>query len=583
MPTLQAWKGDAMAEKLRKTPLLDELEKGPWPSFVKEIKKSAAKNPMANDQLGMLERSYKDKIGHWKHGGLVGVMGYGGGVIGRYSDLPEEFPECAEFHTMRVNQPSGWFYTADVLRKLCDIWEKHGSGLTNMHGSTGDIILLGAKTEALEPVFSELTEIGFDLGGSGSDVRTPSCCCGEARCEWACYDTMKSHLRPHPALPGRAAPPGLPLQVQVQDGRLPQRLRGLGRPLGHVDHRHLAGRHPDRPGRGRRLRQERQVDIAEDVVDRCPTGCMKWDGKAFAIDNANCVKCMHCINVMPKALAPGKDRGATILLGAKAPIIGGALLSSVLVPFIEMDDPEDINELAEEIWDLWGEHGKNRERVGEFIQRIGLGNFLEQIGLDPEPEMVMHPRTNPYIFFELRRGGIDMSATPGYSQEDRHRSSALRTVPAPDHQEELRQVEVPRDPEAGRADARRRVRRQALLGARGHAAPDQHRDHPAVRRHRRRVLRRPPALHQPQQRRVPGRRREQDRSADRAPQEGRLPGRRHGRRRSPTSSTPRAGSTATRRPPTPRAWSSRSWTSSSRTSTAPRSCRPSCASPSPAA
>jgi sulfite reductase alpha subunit len=96
-----------MAGKMRETPLLDELEKGPWPSFVKEIKRSAAKNPMANDQMGLLERSYKDKIGHWKHGGLVGVMGYGGGVIGRYSDLAEEFPECSEFHTLRVNQPSG--------------------------------------------------------------------------------------------------------------------------------------------------------------------------------------------------------------------------------------------------------------------------------------------------------------------------------------------------------------------------------------------------------------------------------------------------------------------------------------------
>ncbi len=118
----QAWKGDAMAEKLRKTPLLDELEKGPWPSFVTEIKKSAVSNKMANDELGILERSYSDKIGHWKHGGLVGVMGYGGGVIGRYSDLPEVFPEVAEFHTIRVSQPSGWFYTADVLRKLSDVW-----------------------------------------------------------------------------------------------------------------------------------------------------------------------------------------------------------------------------------------------------------------------------------------------------------------------------------------------------------------------------------------------------------------------------------------------------------------------------
>ena len=52
---------------------------------------------------------------------------------------------------------------------------------------------------------------------------------------------------------------------------------------------------------------------------------MNWDGKALKIDDANCVKCMHCINAMPKALRPGDDRGATILIGAKAPIIGGAL------------------------------------------------------------------------------------------------------------------------------------------------------------------------------------------------------------------------------------------------------------------
>jgi sulfite reductase alpha subunit len=110
---------------------------------------------------------------------------------------------------------------------------------------------------------------------------------------------------------------------------------------------------------------------------------------------------MHCINLMPKALKPGKERGATILVGAKAPIVGGALLSSVLVPFIEMKPPyEDIKELAEAIWDFWGEHGKNRERVGEFIQRVGLGTFLEEIGLDPIPDMITHPRTNPYIFFD---------------------------------------------------------------------------------------------------------------------------------------------------------------------------------------
>jgi len=168
--------------KKYETPMLNELQKGGWPSFVTEIKLAAETNAMSNDLLGLLEQSYHEKLGHWKHGGIVGVMGYGGGVIGRYTDLPEKYPNISHFHTMRINQPAGWYYTSDALRTLCDIWDEHGSGLTNMHGSTGDIVLLGTRTEDLEPIFHKLTAKGFDLGGSGSDVRTPSCCCGMSRC-----------------------------------------------------------------------------------------------------------------------------------------------------------------------------------------------------------------------------------------------------------------------------------------------------------------------------------------------------------------------------------------------------------------
>lgn len=390
-----------MAKKMKPTPQLDELEKGPWPSFVKEMKLAAKDSSMSADAVGILERSYEDKVGHWKHGGIVGVRGYGGGVIGRYNDIPEEFPDVAEFHTVRVNQPSGWFYTSDALRTLCDIWDKHGSGLTNMHGSTGDIVFLGTTTEALEPIFSELSEAGFDLGGSGSDVRTPSCCCGMARCEWACYDTMavthdltmeyQDELH-RPAFPYKFKfkCAGCPNDCVASVARADLSIIGTWRDNIQMD-QDAVGEYVGNGG----------LDIVRDVINRCPSKCMSWNGKKLAIDNSNCVRCMHCINAMPKALAPGKDRGATIMVGAKAPIIEGALLSSVLVPFLEMEPPyEDLKELCDAMWDLWGEHGKNRERIGEFIQRIGLGNFLEQIGLDPAPEMVMQPRTNPYIFYE---------------------------------------------------------------------------------------------------------------------------------------------------------------------------------------
>ena len=173
------------------TPLLDQLEGGPWPSFVTDLKHQAETKPEVYDILGQLELSYKDRITHWKHGGIVGVFGYGGGIVGRYSDVPEQFPGVEHFHTVRVAQPASKYYSTENLRKLMDLWEKHGSGVTNMHGSTGDIILLGCRTEALEPFFWDLThEMGQDLGGSGSNLRTPECCLGQSRCEWSCYDTL---------------------------------------------------------------------------------------------------------------------------------------------------------------------------------------------------------------------------------------------------------------------------------------------------------------------------------------------------------------------------------------------------------
>ena len=141
------------------TPLLDELKTGPFPSFVTEIEKATETADYAKDLLGVLELSFKEKQTHWKHGGIVGVRGYGGGVIGRYSDVPDQFPGVAHFHTVRVNQPSGFFYKTDSLREICDIWDKYGSGLTNMHGSTGDLVLLGTNTESLEPIFAELSII----------------------------------------------------------------------------------------------------------------------------------------------------------------------------------------------------------------------------------------------------------------------------------------------------------------------------------------------------------------------------------------------------------------------------------------
>ncbi len=409
------------------TPLLDQLESGPWPSFVTDLKRQAETHPDVYDILGQLELSYKDRITHWKHGGIVGVFGYGGGIVGRYSDVPERFPGVEHFHTIRVAQPASKYYSTENLRKLMDLWEKHGSAVTNFHGSTGDIILLGTRTENLEPFFWDLThEMGQDLGGSGSNLRTPACCLGQSRCEWSCYDTQETcyHLTLHyqdeihrPAFPYKFKFKfsGCPNDCVAAIARSDISVIGTWRDEIRIDQaavkEYVAGNYPANGG-SHSGRDWGPFDVNKEVIDLCPTECMWMEGDELKIDDKECTRCMHCINVMPRALRPGADQGATILVGAKAPILDGAQMSTLIVPFMKIEkenEYEELIEFIETVWDWWMEVGKNRERVGETIQRVGLPTFIKVMGVDPIPQMIRTPRENPYVFWaeEEVEGGFE--------------------------------------------------------------------------------------------------------------------------------------------------------------------------------
>lgn len=414
-----------------KTPLLDQLESGPWPSFVSDLKQEAkkrAKNEkglelqipvdVVEDLLGILELSYKHGMTHWKHGGIVGVFGYGGGVIGRYCDQPEMFPGVAHFHTIRVAQPSGKFYSTEYLRQLCNLWDFRGSGVTNMHGSTGDIILIGTRTQQLEEIFYEMSHnMNQDLGGSGSNLRTPADCIGQARCEYACYDTQdlcytltvdyQDELH-RPAFPYKFKFKfdGCPNCCVASIARADMSFIGTWKDNIRIDAEavkaYVGGE--IKPNAGAHAgRDWGAFDIQKEVVALCPTGCMKFEKGKLSINNKECTRCMHCINVMPRALRIGNDRGCSILVGAKAPILDGAQMGSLLVPFVEVN-PDDgyqaIKDVIESIWDWWMEEGKNRERLGELIKRQGFQKLLEATGIDPMPQHVKEPRSNPYIFWK---------------------------------------------------------------------------------------------------------------------------------------------------------------------------------------
>ncbi|MEW7978296.1 MAG: dissimilatory-type sulfite reductase subunit alpha [gamma proteobacterium symbiont of Phacoides pectinatus] len=395
-----------MAKAMHETPMLDQLESGPWPSFVTGLKRLAAEKEMMVDLLGQLETSYETRKGYWK-GGTVGVIGYGGGVIPRFTELKDEndkplFPAAAEFHTLRIMPPPGMHYDTATLRKFCDIWEQYGSGLIALHGQSGDIMFQGCTTDNVQPAFDAINELGFDMGGAGPAVRTGMSCIGAARCEQSCVDEakiMRSLVNNalddmhRPALPYKFKykVSGCPNDCMNSIQRADLAIIGTWRDEMKVDQEEI----------GNYVRRMGRKKITDNVITRCPTQSLSLnDDDTLSVDNKTCSRCMHCINVLTKALSPGDDKGVTLLCGGKRTLKIGDLMGTVIVPFMKMDGAEDherLEELATEILDFFAENALEHERTGEMIERIGLVNFLEGVGLEVDPNMINNPRTNPYV------------------------------------------------------------------------------------------------------------------------------------------------------------------------------------------
>ncbi len=395
-----------MDKKSHETTLLDELEDGPWPSFVSGLKRLAgdSEKPYSNmmtDLLGQLEKSYETKRGYWK-GGTVSVYGYGGGIIPRFSEVAEEFPDSSEFHTLRVQPPAGFHYSTDVLRQLCDIWEEHGSGLIAFHGQSGDIMFQGCSTENTQKAFDDLNKIGFDLGGAGPALRTSMSCVGHARCEQSCFDESRALRTVINSFLDEMHRPALPYKFKFKFSgcandcvnaiqRSDFAVIGTWRDDIKVKQDEVKN-YVDKMGRKYTI---------DNVIARCPTNALSLnDDDTLDIDNRSCVRCMHCINVMTKALSPGDDKGATILIGGKRSLKIGDQFGSVIIPFFKLETDEDfekLTELAETVIEFFADNALEHERVGETIDRIGLPAFLEGIGVEIDPHMLAHPRTNSFV------------------------------------------------------------------------------------------------------------------------------------------------------------------------------------------
>ncbi|MCX8137836.1 MAG: sulfite reductase, dissimilatory-type subunit alpha, partial [Pyrobaculum aerophilum] len=166
--------------------VLKELEKGPWPSHVTELRKT--RYPLHVYGVGLVAR--KSPWGP----AAVKVEYVNTGVLSRWAR--DWVPGGGSEVHFRVFHTPGKFLRTDFVRKITKISRELGVGLIELVGQTGALVL-NLTPETAEQMVDALREIGTDVGGSGDAIRALNACVGPALCEFALYDTLKWYAEFH--------------------------------------------------------------------------------------------------------------------------------------------------------------------------------------------------------------------------------------------------------------------------------------------------------------------------------------------------------------------------------------------------
>jgi sulfite reductase alpha subunit len=295
--------------------------------------------------------------------------------------------------------PCGNFFKTSSMRKLCEIADKYAYGLFHLLSTGGDLEMLGIPTENLKPAVQEINAIGFDVGSTGDDYRTSEECIGPAKCDLTLYDTLGFREAWYQRFLDDVQYPRFPHKVKMKFSGCPNDcVRGCQKADLFIC------------GVFRDLPKINNVKVAEwaakggniaHIVSRCPGRAMEWDGKRLTIDADSCLRCMYCINKV-SGIRPGEDRGVAVLVGGKMRGKYGPMLARVLVPFIKAVPPDykEVFDLLERIAEVYDEHARKKERVGDFVYRIGWDTFMELVGIKPTAHHLAEPRTNLFIHWE---------------------------------------------------------------------------------------------------------------------------------------------------------------------------------------
>ncbi|MEM0464705.1 dissimilatory-type sulfite reductase subunit alpha [Pyrobaculum sp.] len=354
--------------------ILKQLEGGPWPSHVSELRKT--RYPLHVYGVGLVAR--KSPWGP----AAVKVEFLNTGVLSRWAR--DWIPGGGSEVHFRVFHTPGKFLRTDFLRKITKISRELGVGLIELVGQTGALVL-NLTPETAEAMVDALREIGTDVGGSGDAIRALNACVGPALCEFALYDTLKWYAEFHKdkRVNDNIVTPSYPYKFKIKFSGCPLDCARAQR--GDIGFIGVWEGAPEVDQEAFRRKVEAGEVDPEKLAANCPSGAITWDNerKELRIDGTRCKKSMHCIRTAFPAIKPGKKRKVAVVVGGGSKGRFGPKLGW-FIGYLEPDQVKDAIDLTFKVIGPWEAEAQPKYRLGDYIMHVGLDKFIEKAGIKLE-------------------------------------------------------------------------------------------------------------------------------------------------------------------------------------------------------
>ncbi len=312
---------------------------------------------------------------------------HGNGIIEHISETGDRI------FTIKVGLPPNSRVSVDTLEKFIEIADKYGLGVVRATRGGMNLEFITDSLDKALKIKEEVEKLGFPVGGWGASLWHITSCTAYLTCTTAVVDApsitqvLYNHLKPF--FTGEEK---LPAKLMIFVAGCPNICGGtLAGDIVIVGHYGQAPRpDPERIKFCLPASAEALKKAVPDVAAVCPpVGAIKVFGKpdgsvGIEVDERKCIACSRCKNVCDYFDWDPAKIGVAVFVGGKTSNTGtGPRLPYKVIPWLPVNPPEyrEIVAAVRKIIDVWRQNAKPGERLGDFIDRIGIDEFMNMLGV----------------------------------------------------------------------------------------------------------------------------------------------------------------------------------------------------------